>query len=76
MTGKKKYAKLHRKLAKYEESGKCKRPLDVNMGGVKYKVVDPKDPCASIHRVLARREGSKVISPETYEVLKKESEHI
>ena len=52
-------------------SDRCKRILDVDIGGVKYKVVDPKDPCAPIHRVLARHEGSKVISPETYEALKK-----
>ena len=76
MTDKKKHSKIHRMLAKHEESGKCKRPLDVEIKGVKYKVVDPKDACAPIHHVLARHEGSKVISPETYEVLKKESEHI
>ena len=52
---------------------KCKRALDVEMGGVKYKVVDPKDPCAPIHRVLARHEESKVISPETYEALKQKA---
>ena len=50
---------------------KCKRALDVEVCGVKYKVVNPKDPCAPIHRVVARHEGSKVISPETFEVLKK-----
>ena len=75
MTEEKKHSKIHRMLAKHEESGKCKRPLDVEIKGVKYKVVN-QDACAPIHHVLARREGSKVISPETYEVLKKESEHI
>ena len=50
---------------------KCKRALDVEVDGVKYKVVDPKDPCEPIHRVLARHEGSKVISPEMFEILKK-----
>ena len=49
--------------------GKCKRALEVEIEGVQYKVVDPKDPCAPIHRVLARHDGSKVISPETYEAL-------
>ena len=51
--------------------GKCKRALEVEIEGVQYKVVDSKDHCAPIHRVLARREGSKVISLETYEALKK-----
>ena len=69
MTDKKKHSKIHRMLAKHEESGKCKRPLDVEIDGVKYKVVN-QDACAPIHHVLARYEGSKVISPETYEVLK------
>ena len=50
---------------------KCKLALDVEINGKKYKVVDPKDPCSPLHRVLARREGSKIISPETYDVLKK-----
>jgi hypothetical protein len=52
---------------------KCKRALDVEVGGLKYKVVNPKDPCAPIHRVLARHEGIKVISPETYDVLKRKT---
>ena len=68
MTEGKKHTKIQRILAKHEESGKCKRSLDVEMGGVKYKVVH-RDACAPIHRVLARHEGSKVISPETYEAL-------
>jgi hypothetical protein len=49
---------------------KCKRALNVKIDGVNYKVVDPKNPCAPINRVLARHEGSKVISPETYEKMK------
>ena len=53
--------------------GKCKRVLDVEMGGVWYKVVDSKDPCAPIHRVLAKHEGVKMISPETYDVLKQKT---
>ena len=52
---------------------KCKRALDVEIGGVKYKVIDPKDLCAPIRRVLARHEGSKVISPETYKALKQKA---
>ena len=54
-------------------NSKCKLALDVEIGGVKYKVVDPKDACAPIHHVLARHEGSKVISPETYEALKQKA---
>ncbi len=52
---------------------KCKRALDVEVGNVKYKVVDPKDPCAPIQRVLAKHEDAKVISPETYKVLKQKT---
>ena len=52
--------------------GKCKRALDVEIDGVQYKVVDRKDPCAPIHRVLARHTDLKFIIPKEYEALKRD----
>jgi gas vesicle protein len=37
------------------------------MGGERYKVVDPEDPCAAVQKILARYEGVKTITPEEYE---------
>jgi hypothetical protein len=52
---------------------KCKRAIDVEVGNMKYKVVDLKDPYAPIHRVLAKHECVTVISPETYNALKQKA---
>lgn len=53
--------------------GKCKIALSVEVQGRKYKVVDPKDPCASVNKVLAKQEGSTMITPAEYRDLVKKS---
>jgi len=50
---------------------KCKRAQEGEMDGKQYKVVDPKDPCAAVNKVLAKHEGSEIISPKEYEALTK-----
>jgi hypothetical protein len=48
---------------------KCEIARNVEMHGKKYKVVNPKDACAAINRVLARHEGLTVITPDEYKTL-------
>lgn len=48
---------------------KCEIAKNVEVDGVKYKVVNPADPCAVVNRVLAKHEGAKLITPKEYEVI-------
>ena len=50
---------------------KCKVARNVVVKGIKYKVVDPRDPCAAVNRVLAKHEGLKLITPKDYEAILK-----
>ena len=47
-------------------SKRCKIARNVEVDGVKYKIVDPRDACAALNRVLAKHEGVKVITPTGY----------
>ena len=49
---------------------RCKVARNVKIDGKRFKVVDPKDPCSSVNRVLARHEGAEVITPQEYEKLR------
>lgn len=50
---------------------KCKIALNVEIGGKKFKVVDPKDACAVVNKVLAKHEGAEIISPKEYDAMMK-----
>lgn len=50
---------------------KCKVAPTLELDGKKYKVVDPRDNCAAINRVLAQHEGATVVSPREYELMTK-----
>jgi hypothetical protein len=52
-----------------DKQRKCKIALNIEVDGKKFKVVDLKDPCAAINRVLARHEGLTIITPKEYENL-------
>ena len=47
-------------------SKQCKLARNIEVDGVKYKVVDPRDACAALNRVLAKHEDAKVITPTEY----------
>ena len=51
-------------------SEKCKLALNIEINGQKFKVVEPKDPCQTIQKVLAKQQGRQVITPEQYKKLK------
>ena len=50
---------------------KCKVAKNVTIDGQKYKVVDPRDSCAAVQRVLGKHQGMKVISPGEYKLMTK-----
>jgi len=52
---------------------KCKIAENVVLRGQRYKVVDPRDSCAALNRVLAKHEGVEVITPKEYDALLKAS---
>ena len=49
---------------------KCKVAKNVTLDGKKYKIVDLEDACSSLNKVLARHEGSELITPAEFEKLK------
>ena len=48
---------------------KCKIAKNVILRGQPYKIIDPRDSCAALNRVLAKHEGAKVITPKEHEAL-------
>ena len=54
-----------------QKSGKCKVALNVEVDGVRYKVVDKKDPCYAVNKVLSKHEGFTLITSEQYHNLLK-----
>ena len=50
---------------------KCEIAKNVEIGGEKYKVVNPEDPCSSVNKVLAKHEGSTILTPTEYEAIMK-----
>ena len=49
---------------------RCKIAKNVEFKGKRYKVVDFEDSCSSVNKVLAKHEGSKIITPAEYEKMK------
>ena len=47
----------------------CKIARNVEVNGKKFKVVDPKDACAAVNKVLAKHEGSTILTEQQYEDL-------
>jgi len=50
---------------------KCEVARNIIIDGVKYKVADPEDSCYAVNKVLAKHEGSKLITPKEYEAVLK-----
>ena len=48
---------------------KCEIARNVEIGGEKYKVVNPDDACSSVNKVLAKHEGAIVLTPSEYEAI-------
>lgn len=45
---------------------RCKVAKNVTIDGKPYKVVDPQDACASLNKVLAKHEGSQLLTVKEY----------
>jgi hypothetical protein len=54
-----------------EETAKCHVPRIETVDGVTYKVLDRKDTCYPVQRVLAKHQGVKLVTPEEFAALTK-----
>ena len=48
---------------------KCEIAKNVEIQGENYKIVNPDDACSSINKILARHEGSTILTHSEYEAL-------
>ena len=53
------------------EKPKCDEPINVELQGKRYMVVDPDNPCRSLLTVFAKYSGREVVSPKEYEALQR-----